>query len=212
MPRLDISVIPEATRRCDVFVIGCGPAGSTISALLAEKGYDVAVVDKDRHPRFHIGESLLPLNMPILERLGVWEELTRIGIRKNAAEFESYAHGDTVEFPFAMGFDKRWPHAFQVRRSEFDEMLLRNCAAKGARVFEQARVTSVAFGNVARHEDTMVEIRVEDGSEQTWRARFLVDASGRDTFLANRFRIKRRNARHASAAIFGHFINARRNT
>jgi len=53
-----------------VFVIGCGPAGATISALLAQKGRDVAVVDKERHPRFHIGESLLPLNMPILQRLG----------------------------------------------------------------------------------------------------------------------------------------------
>ena len=87
MPRLEIGTTPEAERRCEVFVIGCGPAGSTISTLLAQKGRDVAVVDKDRHPRFHIGESLLPLNMPILQRLGVWEELKEIGIQKNAAEF-----------------------------------------------------------------------------------------------------------------------------
>ena len=65
MPRLDISATLEAERRCEVFVIGCGPAGSTIGALLAQKGRHVAVVDKDHHPRFHIGESLLPLNMPI---------------------------------------------------------------------------------------------------------------------------------------------------
>jgi flavin-dependent dehydrogenase len=211
MPRLDIGATPETARRCDVFVIGCGPAGSTISAFLAEKGHDVAVVDKERHPRFHIGESLLPLNMPILERLGVWDELTRIGIRKDAAEFESHAQGKTVEFPFASAFDKRWTHAFQVRRSEFDEMLLRNCAAKGARVFEGARVTSVEFGNLARGEPATVQLQVEDGSTQTWHARYLVDASGRDTFLANRFDIKRRNRRHASAAIYGHFRNARRN-
>jgi flavin-dependent dehydrogenase len=211
MPRLDIGTTPEQARHCDIFVIGCGPAGSTISALLAEKGHDVAVVDKERHPRFHIGESLLPLNMPILERLGVWDELVRIGIRKDAAEFESHAHGKTVEFPFAEAFDKRWTHAFQVRRSEFDEMLLRNCAAKGARVFEGARVTSVEFGNLARAEPTVVQVQLEDNSTQSWRARYLVDASGRDTFLANRFDIKRRNRRHASAAIYGHFRNARRN-
>lgn len=211
MPRLEIGATDPAQRRCDVFVIGCGPAGSTIGALLAERGRDVAVVDKERHPRFHIGESLLPLNMPILERLGVWDELVKIGIRKDAAEFESRTAGKTVEFQFSTAFDKRWPHAFQVRRSEFDHMLLRNCAAKGARVYEGARVTSVDFGNLARHEDTLVHIQPAEGSPQEWRTRFLVDASGRDTFLAERFDIKRRNRKHASAAIFGHFTNARRN-
>jgi flavin-dependent dehydrogenase len=212
MPRLDISTAEAGQRRCDVFVIGCGPAGSTISALLAQRGRDVAVVDKDRHPRFHIGESLLPQNMPILERLGVWDELVKIGIRKDAAEFESRAAGKTVEFMFSTAFDKRWPHAFQVRRSEFDHMLLRNSAEKGARVYEGARVTSVEFGNLERGEDTVVQVQLEDGGKQEWRTRFLVDASGRDTFLADRFSIKKKNRKHASAAIFGHFTNAKRNS
>src|SRR5471030_2130518 len=109
--RLEIGATEPAQRRCEVFVIGCGPAGSTIGALLSERGRDVAVVDKERHPRFHIGESLLPLNMPILERLGVWDELVKIGIRKDAAEFESREAGKTVEFQFSTAFDKRWPHA-----------------------------------------------------------------------------------------------------
>src|SRR5512147_2528942 len=116
MPRLDIREVPEEARRCEVLVIGCGPAGSTIGALLAERGRDVTVVDRARHPRFHIGESLLPLNMPILQRLGVWDELQEIGIRKNAAEFESHARNTTACFEFSTAFDKRWPHAFQVRR------------------------------------------------------------------------------------------------
>ena len=212
MPRLEIIDVPETERHCEVFVIGCGPAGSTIGAMLAQKGRDVAVVDKDRHPRFHIGESLLPLNMPILQELGVWEELNQIGIRKDAAEFESHAHGKTVCFAFSEAFDKRWPHAFQVRRSEFDHMLLRNAAARGARVHEGARVTAVEFGNLARNEDTIITLKLEDGSAQTWRTKFLVDASGRDTFLSDRFAIKRKNKKHASAAIFGHFRNARRNS
>ena len=212
MPRLEIINIPNAERRCEVLVIGCGPAGSTIGAMLAQKGRDVAVVDKDRHPRFHIGESLLPLNMPILQQLGVWEELNRIGIRKDAAEFESYAHAKTVCFEFSQAFDKRWPHAFQVRRSEFDHMLLRNAADKGARIYEGARVTTVEFGNLVQNEDTIVTLKLEDGSFQTWCTRFLVDASGRDTFLSDRFGIKRKNKKHASAAIFGHFRNARRNS
>lgn len=210
MPRLDISTTSEAERRCEVFVVGCGPAGSTIGALLAQQGRDVAVVDRVRHPRFHIGESLLPLNTPILQRLGVWDELKEIGMQKNAAEFESHARNTTVRFEFSMAFDKRWPHAFQVRRSEFDEMLLRNCARKGARVFEGVRVTSVEFGDLAR--DTVVNLRLEDGTAQVWRARFLVDASGRDTFLANRLDLKQKNRSHATAALFGHFRHARRNS
>ena len=212
MPRLEIVDVPEAERHCEVLVVGCGPAGSTIGAILAQKGRDVAVVDKDRHPRFHIGESLLPLNMPILQELGVWEELNRIGIRKDAAEFESHALGKTVCFEFSQAFDKRWPHAFHVLRSEFDHMLLRNAADKGARVYEGARVTAVEFGNLAGNEDSIVTLKLEDGSTQTWRTRFLVDASGRDTFLSDRFGIKRKNKKHASAAIFGHFRNARRNS
>ena len=210
MPRIEIGTIPEHERRCEVFVVGCGPAGSTIGSLLAEQGRDVAVVDRVRHPRFHIGESLLPLNMPILQQLGVWDELNEIGIRKDAAEFESHAAARTVCFEFSMAFDKRWPHAFQVRRSEFDHMLLRNCAKKGARVFEGVRVTSVEFGGAMR--DTLVNLRAEDGTAQVWRTRFLVDASGRDTFLADRLRIKQKNRKHATAAIFGHFRHARRNT
>ena len=211
MPRLEIINTPIAERRCEVFVIGCGPAGSTISTMLAQKGRDVAVADKDRHPRFHIGESLLPQNMPILQELGVWEELKRIGIRKEAADFESHAHGKTVSFEFSQAFDKRWPHAFQVRRSEFDDMLLRNAADKGARVYEGVRVTAVEFGNLERNEDTIVTLKSEDDSTQTWRTRFLIDASGRDTFLSDRFGIKQKNKKHTSAAIFGHFRNARRN-
>ena len=211
MPRLDISATPDAERRCEVFVIGCGPAGSTISTLLAQKGRDVATVDKDRHPRFHIGESLLPLNMPILQRLGVWEELQKIGIRKDAAEFESRARGKTVCFRFEEAFDKRWPYAFQVRRSQYDLMLLQNAAAKGARIYEGARVTAVEFGDLAKGQEHVVTVQPENGEAQTWRTRFLVDASGRDTFLSGRFGIKRKNKHHASAAIFGHFRNARRN-
>jgi len=72
---------------CDVFILGGGPAGSTIAALLAERGWDVVIAEKERHPRFHIGESLLPLNLPLLDRLGVREQVERIGLIKHGAEF-----------------------------------------------------------------------------------------------------------------------------
>jgi flavin-dependent dehydrogenase len=192
---------------CDVFVLGGGPGGSTIAALLAERGWNVAIVEKERHPRFHIGESLLPLNIPLLQKLGVFEQVKRIGMPKYGAEFNSPEHGPPVTFDFSQAWDKNYPSAFEVKRSEFDEILFRHSETKGAKSFEECRVTNVEFPS---GEDVRIDTRMSDGSQRTWRARFFVDASGRDTFLANRFGIKRRNRFHNSAAIYGHFTGAQR--
>ncbi len=192
--------------RCEVLVIGGGPAGSTISALLAERGRDVVMLEKSRHPRFHIGESLLPLNMPLLEQLGVAGEIAAIGMPKYGAQFVSPWHNRAVTYDFAKAWDKSHPSAFQVRRSEFDRILFRNAERKGVRAFEGCRVTDVRFNA----QGAEVGAQNEDGSEQTWQSRFVVDASGRDTYLASRLGIKRRNPKHNSAAIFGHFSGATR--
>jgi flavin-dependent dehydrogenase len=192
--------------RCDVLVIGGGPAGSTISALLAQRGRDVVLLEKSRHPRFHIGESLLPLNMPLFERLGVAGEIERIGMPKYGAEFVSQWHDKPVHVDFANAWDRSFPFTYQVRRSEFDQILFRNAALKGARAIEGCRVTGVDF-----HADgAVVSAQQEDGLDQRWQTRFVADASGRDTFLANRLGIKQRNRKHNSAALFGHFSGARR--
>ncbi|MHB1670391.1 NAD(P)/FAD-dependent oxidoreductase, partial [Thiomonas sp.] len=106
---------PEA-QICDILVIGGGPAGSTISTLLAERGYQVTVLEKARHPRFHIGESLLPANLPLLQKLGVAEEVRSIGMEKRGAEFNSPYHVQkTQTFVFAEAWDKSMPMAYQVR-------------------------------------------------------------------------------------------------
>jgi flavin-dependent dehydrogenase len=194
---------------CDVLVIGGGPAGSSIAAILAEKNWRVVLVEKDRHPRFHIGESLLPLSLPYLERLGVLEEVEKIGLRKYAAEFDSIYHGKCSSFPFSEALDKSHPYAYEVKRAEFDHILLKNAAAKGAEVHEGCRVTAVELdGDRAER----VSATDEHGKEHVWHPRFLVDASGRDTFLADRLGTKERNKKHSSAAIFGHFEGAERRT
>jgi flavin-dependent dehydrogenase len=192
---------------CDVFVIGGGPAGSTAAALLAEVGLRVVLADKDKHPRFHIGESLLPHNLPLLDRLGVREQVETSGMRKHGIEFVSPYHGKSVRYDFGHALDKRFPYSFQVRRSRFDEMLLRNAAAKGAELFEECRVNDVAFPEGG---DPVITASLADGGTRQWRAGFVIDASGRDTLLASKFGMKERNPRNNSAAIFGHFTNARR--
>jgi flavin-dependent dehydrogenase len=191
---------------CEVLVIGGGPAGSTVAALLAERGRDVVLVEKETHPRFHIGESLLPLNLPLFERLGVAAEIERIGMPKYGAELVVYPHDQPVHIDFANALDRSFPFTYQVRRSEFDQVLFRNAARKGAKTIEGCRVTGVDF-----HPDgATVTARQEDGLEQRWQTRFVADASGRDTFLANRLGIKQRNRKHNTAALFGHFSGARR--
>lgn len=198
--------VPTA-QACDVLVIGGGPGGATIAALLAERGYHVVVVEKDRHPRFHIGESLLPLNLPLLDQLGIRGEIERGAIRKYGIEFVSRYHGKSITFDFARALDKRFPYAFQVRRSVFDELLLKTARAKGAEVIEGTRVTRVDFSVGG---DAQVTARGEDGGEHAWHARFVVDASGRDTFLAGQLGLRERNHKNNTAAIFGHFTGARR--
>jgi len=197
----------SAASHCDVFVLGGGPAGSTIAALLAERGWNVVIADKERHPRFHIGESLLPMNLPMLDRLGVREQVERIGLIKYGAEFTSPQHEAPVTLNFCNAWDKAFPHSYQVRRSVFDLILFSNCITRGAHAFEECRVTGVEFPS---GEDLRVRAATKEGGAREWRARFFVDASGRDTFLANRFGIKRRNSRHNSAAIYGHFEGAKR--
>ncbi len=192
---------------CDVFVLGGGPAGSTAAALLAERGWKVVIVDKERHPRFHIGESMLPMSTPLFERLGVREQVEKIGMVKYGAEFVSALKKDAVTFDFAKAWNADYPSTYQVRRSQLDEILFRNSGAKGAQTVEECRVTSVEF---PKDRDVEIAGVMADGTKREWRARFLVDASGRDTFLSRRFDMKRRNHEHATAAMFGHFVNAKR--
>ena len=190
----------------DVLVIGGGPAGSTAATLLRERGHRVTLLEKDHHPRFHIGESLLPANLELFERLGVADEVRAIGMPKWGAEFVSPWHGRGENYLFADSWGCRQGHAYQVRRSEFDHILLRRSAAVGAQVIEDCRVERVEFLDAGG--GVRVHGRHQDGRAQTWHARFVVDASGRDTLLASQLGLKARNRRHNSAAIYAHFSGA----
>ncbi|PXW96648.1 flavin-dependent dehydrogenase [Sphaerotilus hippei] len=191
---------------CDVLIIGGGPAGSTLATLLARRGRDVVVLEREHHPRFHIGESLLPANVPLFDELGLREDLERIGMPKWGVEFVSPHHEHRSLLEFGDAWDKSQPYAWQVRRADMDELLFRHAGREGARTLEGHRAREVKFD--ADGADVSVEL--DDGSRQQWRTRFVVDASGRDTLLANQLRIKHKHPRHNSSALFGHFTGARR--
>jgi len=188
-------------------VVGGGPAGSTISALLSQRGWKVVLLEKEHHPRFHIGESLLPMNIPLFERLGVLEQVKEIGLPKYGAEFND--EGVTLTWYFKDAMVKNRPNTYEVRRSEFDHLLIQHTRSCGTEVHEGTRVTDIEFrpGQTAR-----VKTEEESGVASTWEARYVVDASGRDTLLSNRFQMKRRNPLHNSAAVFGHFSGVPRRT
>ena len=195
---------------CEVLIIGGGPAGCTAAAVLAGRGRDVVLLEKDRHPRFHIGESLLPLNTAIFERLGLRDEVAAIGVHKPGAEFVSDATGQAVQFSFAQGLDQRYTSSWQVPRAEFDQLLFRVAVARGARASEGTRVTAVSFAPDGGR--TRVDASGPDGATAVYAPRFVLDASGRDTFLAGRVARKQANKRNNTAALYAHFRGVERRT
>ena len=152
----------------------------------------------------------MPANLPLFERLGVAERVRAIGMEKWGAEFISPWDGRHQQFEFADAWDKSLPLAYQVRRSAFDEILIRRSAEAGAVVIEGCRVREVQSLDGARG------VRVagvhDDGRTEYWDARYLVDATGRDTFMATQLKAKQRNKKHNSAAMYAHFTGARRET
>ena len=186
---------------CDVLVIGGGPAGCTAAAFLVRLGRSVVLLERDRHPRFHIGESLLPANIPILERLGVLEDVRRIGVLKLGADFPA-ANGQGFNvFRFSRAMGSTPGFAFQVKREEFDELLFRHAAALGADARDGVRVRELDFSS----QGVTAQAESEDGARQVVRARYVIDATGRDALLGKRLRLRRKHPRHQSAALFAHF-------
>jgi flavin-dependent dehydrogenase len=190
---------------CDVAVIGGGPGGSTAATLLARRGYKVIALEKARHPRFHIGESLLPMNLPIFERLGVLDQVRALGVFKAGADFEADNERGYNTFAFSRAIGNSPPHAYQVWRQDFDKMLYdhaRECGADAREGHEVLKVDQLG------PRETRLEVRTDEGRTYGIQARYLIDASGRDAFLAAKRKLRRKNTEHQSAAIFGHFRGA----
>lgn len=178
----------------DVIVVGGGPAGSTLAALLAARGLDVLLLEREEFPRFHVGESLLPIDLPIFERLGL--DFTKLPfLRKQGAEFVDERSGRSMVWNFADALPGTPPHAYQVERSVFDALLLDTARRAGAEIHTRERVLAI--------EPDATEVRVL--SEQgAYRARYAVDATGQEALLGRQRRALAPYRDFGRAAVFRH--------
>lgn len=192
----------------DAIVIGGGPAGSTAAGFLAKGGRRVVLFERERFPRYHIGESLLSATLPILDALGVTPAIEQAGfIRKPGGTFLWGADREPWSFFFREDPGGR-PHAFHVVRSEFDHLLLRHCAALGADVREAHRVREVRYDESSKL--TSVSATGEDGNEVTAEAPYVIDASGQQAMLGTRDKLREFNPFFRNLAAFAYFENAQR--
>ena len=194
-------------RSADALILGAGPAGSTAGALLAAAGIDTLIVEGDRFPRFHVGESLLPHTLPLLDRLGVHESVRNLPHtrRKDGASFATHDGRRHVTYWFEDAFAPAIPHAYQVRRDEFDLALLTNARRCGARVLEGSRAVAPAWDG---KRVSGLTVRDPEGREQLIRCRVFIDASGQSSFLASRMGWRFPYPMHRKAAAVSHFQGA----
>ena len=190
----------------DVVVVGGGPAGSATATMLARKGWRVRLYERDRFPREHVGESLLPASMPVLAELGVLPAVEAAGfLPKYGATMVWGRDPDPWSWSFRES-SPRYPHAFQVVRARFDEILLRNAADAGVDVREGCRVLEADAGPAG------AALRVEDaeGREHTARARFVVDASGQAGLIGRARGLREPDPFFRNLAVYGYYAGGSR--
>jgi flavin-dependent dehydrogenase len=193
----------------DVIVIGGGPGGSTTSALLAEQGHKVLLLEREPFPRYHIGESLIPYTWFTLNRLGVVDWLRKSACpKKYSVQFVSITGKVSQPFYFFQTIKHECAQTWQVWRSEFDQMLLDNAVSKGVTLRQHVSVRDVLMEGTR-----VVGVRADtkDGQKgEEIRAKVVVDASGRDSLLSRKFGWKDKDADLNKIAVWSYFEGALR--
>lgn len=191
----------------DVIVVGGGPGGSTLASCLAQRGRTCLVLERESFPRFHIGESLLPRSCEVFKKIGVQDKLEERFLRKYGARFLCSSTRRTNTYYFAEAFEPLFEYAFEVPRADFDHLLLDHAKALGADVRQSWEVSEILFEG-----DQAVGVRAQNlkeaGATHEFRAKIVVDATGRDTLLAGRKRHKTTLPKLDKTAFFTHYRGA----
>ncbi len=202
----------NAAHDYDTIIVGGGPGGSTAGSLLARAGHKVLILEKLRFPRFRIGESLLPFGNDVLKASGAWPKIESAGfIQKLGAEFFVGNDSRQLRFWFRNSLTPEHARTFQVERAKFDQILLDHARECGCEVRQGCVAKTVEF-------DDAGVVVVADGAasdsapDHKLRARWLVDASGRETFLGKTLRLPRRSLPVPKRiAVYAHFTGVARN-
>ena len=200
--------ISKDNEPCDVIVIGGGPCGATASALLAEKGHRVILLEKAKFPRYHVGESLMPFCYFTLKRLGVLEEMEKHAfVKKHSVQFVSKDGKISDPFYFFQHLDHPAATTWQVERSVFDNMLLRNAEAEGVDVREETEVRGFVYEG---DRVTGVKAKTKNGEEYTVNATVTLDCTGRDALFLRKKSWRKRDPKLNKIAIWTLYRNAKR--
>lgn len=194
----------------DVIVVGGGPAGATTATLVAQQGHSVTLFERERFPRYHIGESLIPETFWVLERLKMIDKLRQSRfVQKHSVQFITDRGNLSEPFYFADNKPHESSQTWQVLRSEFDQMMLENAAEQGVQVHEGVRVLEVLF------EDTRaigVRVQDEEGNQREVFANVVVDAAGQSNLLMDRLGLREWDPELKKAAIWTYYKGAQRDS
>ena len=201
------------TESFDCIVLGGGPAGSTAAALVAEAGFRTLLLEREKMPRFHVGESLMPETYWPLKRLGVLDQLKASA---NPKKYSVQFVNDKGKASRPFYFNKHDPHessqTWQVVRAEFDHMLFKNAAAKGADCRDGTRALEVLFeGDTEEIRRAIgVRIKTENGDEHDIGSQVVIDGTGQQSLIANRLGIRRDDPNMRKSSIWTYYRGAAR--
>ena len=204
---LEMALVSTSREHHDVVVIGGGPGGSAAATLLARRGHRVVLLERERFPRAHVGESLLPASMPVLEELGVLPQMERAGFPKKWGATMLWGRDPEPWSWYFRETNRAFPHAYQVWRPTFDKILLDNARASCVDVREGCAVTAAL---VESNRPYSVKFRAEDGSENIIEADWIIDASGQAAVLSRTLGLRRWDDQFRNMAIYGYFSGSKR--
>jgi flavin-dependent dehydrogenase len=211
MESRDVGEQPARPRAAyDAIVVGGGPAGTTFAHLLQRRGHDVLLVERERHPRFCIGESLLPGSMPVWRELGLVERFEKAGFLRKYGAYFCFAAGHAPEYFHFPDATRMWgEHAYEVPRAEFDRVLWEAAREAGVEVRDRTEALQIDFEG---QRATGARLRLPGGDELRVGARLVADCSGRATLLGHQLGMRRRDPRLRKVALFRHYDDVLRST